>query len=102
MFYLADGKPIWFIGKIVTKDNEYKFATEEEKQEILAQIEGDYVIEKIPSPSPEILERAKKLEGKTLSKSEFERLLLNPTKEEILEQRISELELYILMKEGLI
>lgn len=102
MFYLADGKPVWYIGKILTGGNEYKFATEEEKQEILAQIEGDYVIEEIPPPSPEILERAKKLEGKTLSKSEFERLLLNPTKEEILKQRISELELYILMKEGLI
>ena len=64
MFYLADGKPVWYIGKILTGGNEYKFATEEEKQEILAQIEGDYVIEEIPPAFSRSIRKSKNLRVK--------------------------------------
>lgn len=53
-------------------------------------------------PDEQTLLVAEKLKGKTYSRSEFERLLYSPTQEEILEQRINDLELYILTQEGLI
>jgi len=88
-FKLIDGVPVWATHK---KDDEYYFA-------------GDIIpedAEEIEQPSQEILDRAENLKGKTYSRSEFERLLYSPTQEEILEQRINDLELYILTQEGLI
>ena len=38
-----------------------------------------------------IKDRAEKLKGKTFSKTEFEKLLLNTSKEELLQQEIDEL-----------
>lgn len=88
-FKLIDGNPIWATHE---KDGEYFF-----NGDIIP--EGAIILEQ---PSQEVIERTKKLKGKTYSKSEFEKLLFNIIKEEALEQRVNELELYILSKEGLI
>lgn len=88
-FELRDGVAFWATHE---KDNVYYFA-------------GDNIpndAKEVVQPPQEILNRAENLKGKTYSKSEFEKLLFNPTKEEILEKRINELELFILMQEGLI
>ena len=88
-FKLIDGVPVWATHK---KDDEYYFT-------------GDAIpdgAEEVEQPSQEILERAERLKGKTYSRSEFERFLFTPTQEEIFEQRINDLELYILTQEGLI
>mgnify|MGYP000969583132 CR=1 FL=1 len=88
-FKLADGVPVWATHE---KDGNYYF-------------KGDVIPDsatEVEQPTQEVLERAEKLKGKTYSRSEFEKLLFNPTQEEGLEERVNELELYILMGEGLI
>ena len=83
---------MFLYGLPIKKDGEYYFT-------------GDIIpdgAEEIEQPTQEILQRAEKLKGRTYSKSEFKNMLFNPTKEEILEERIDELEFYILMQEGVL
>ncbi len=89
-FELRDGVPFWAKYKITTIDKdgsviEIYVYSEEEKYIILEKLE-DYEIEEVPAPSQEILDRAKEIEGKTFSKSEFERMLYEKTTEEKLQE----------------
>ena len=70
-FKLVDGKPVWATHY---KDGEYFY-------------EGDDVpedAEEVEQPSQEVKERAEKLKGKTFSRTQFQRMLENPSTEEIL------------------
>ena len=85
-FKLVDGKSVFATHY---KDDKYFYADDEIP-------EG---AEKVEQPSQQIIERAVKLEGTTYSKSEFEKILFSTAKEEILEERVKDLEDYILMRE---
>ena len=71
-FKLVDGKAVFATHY---KDGEYYY-------------EGDEVpedAEEVEQPSQEIKERAEKLKGKTFSRTQFQRMLENPTSEERIE-----------------
>lgn len=81
-FRLDDGKPVWALGKATIRDEEvYLYTANEMAQHPEAA--------PLPQPSPEILARAAQIEGKTLSRSEFELLLSEKTPEELLQDQIS-------------
>ena len=85
-FELRDGIAFWAKYKIFITDEEGKETeiyaySEEEKDKVITKLEN-YEIEEVAAPSQDILDRAKEIEGKTFSKSEFERLLNEKTAEE--------------------
>lgn len=102
-FELIDGKPRFAIAKtIVTEHVDTPEGTKEIQKEIYIFSEEELSeypnAELIEQPAPEILSKAKQLEGKTLSKSEFEKLLFGTNND--IEQRIAELEEAIAMLIG--
>ncbi|MGV3139727.1 hypothetical protein ACEF06_25290 [Brevibacillus agri] len=56
----------------------------------------------IPQPTQEILDRATQIQGRTLSKSEFEKLLFNKTEEEQLQETIVAIGQELLQKDTII
>lgn len=89
-FELRDGKAFWAKYKIITTDKdensiEIYVYSEEEKEIILKDIK-EYEMEDVPPPPQDILDRAREIEGKTLSKSEFEKMLYEKTTEEKLQE----------------
>lgn len=101
-FRLDDGKPVWAIAKTVIDvkipvlDEQGEEATETVQQEIYLYTEEEFAqypdAEPIEQPTPEILSRAAQIEGMTLSKSEFERMLFEKTKEEQLQEQVESLQ----------
>lgn len=88
-FRLDDGAPVWAIATatIIVDDEEQTILLFD--QEDLEQYPDHTLLD---PPSPEILARSKQIEGRTLSKSEFERLLLEPEPDNPLLQQIANLE----------
>lgn len=80
-FKLEDGKPLWALAKATVEDKEVYLYTADEMAQHTEAIS-------LPQPSPEILARAAQIEGRTLSRSEFERLLTEKTREELLQDQI--------------
>ncbi len=96
-FELVDGIPRFAIAKaVVTEQIETNEGFQEVQRDvyIFTEEELSRYPDAVPieQPAPEILARAKQLEGKTFSKSEFERMLFEPTQEEEIHLRISDLE----------
>lgn len=94
-FELVDGKPRFAKGRItVTEQMETPEGLKKAQRDVYLFTDEEMLVrpeaELIEQPSPEILEKAKKLEGKMLSRSEFEKLLLGTSPD--IEQRVSELE----------
>ena len=82
-FELGDGKPRFALAKtIVTEQIETPDGTQEIEREkyIFSEEELAQYPEATPleQPTPEILAKVKRLEGKTLSRTEFERMLSEP------------------------
>lgn len=95
-FSLRDGVPHWATHKIITQKQEIYAYSEEEKENIISNLDVEYTVEDVPLPSQEILNRAKEIEGKTFSKSEFEKMLFEEIpedKEKMLWQIITDLQL---------
>jgi|YelNatsi3bottle8_1022550.scaffolds.fasta_scaffold00594_5 hypothetical protein len=94
-FALIDGKPRFAIARtFVTEQITISKGVEEIQREVYIFSEDELSqysdVELLEQPSAEILKKVKKLEGKTLSKTEFEKLL---SEEEVdIEQRITDLE----------
>lgn len=83
MFRLDDGKPVWAIAKATVE-------TDDGPQVIHLYDESELAdhpeAESLEPPSAEILARAAQIEGAVFSRSEFERLLYEKSREELLEE----------------
>jgi len=95
-FELADGRPRFAIAKsVVIEQVETAEGVKEVQREVYIFTEEELSLypDAVPveQPTPDILSRAKQLEGKTLSKSEFERMLFSVADDD-LQQRVADLE----------
>lgn len=98
-FELVDGKPRFAKGKIIVAEQvETPEGLKELQREVYLFADEEMAehpdAEPIEQPTAEMLAKAKSLEGKTLSRSEFEKLLLEPVPNDM-EQRVSDLEVAI-------
>lgn len=80
-FRLDDGKPVWALGKVTAEEQDIYLFTEDE----LVMYPEAVILQQ---PPPKILARAAQIEGRTLSRSEFERLLTEKTREELLQDQL--------------
>jgi hypothetical protein len=99
-FELRDGKAVFAVAKaqvirevIVGANEETGEEITETIQETIYLFEGDDLSQypdsvPIPQPTQEILDRAAQIQGRTLSKTEFEKLLFNKTAEEQLQETL--------------
>ena len=95
-FELIDGKPRFALAKTTAKEQaETPDGTQEIEREkyIFSEEELALYPEATPleQPTPEIMAKARRLEGKTLSRTEFERMLAEPVSMNT-EHRLADLE----------
>ncbi|MNW34044.1 hypothetical protein D3C74_110110 [compost metagenome] len=83
-FKLDDGKPVWAIATtLVESETIYLY----EQSELAEQ--PNHVL--LDPPTQDILIRVAQIEGKTLSRSEFERLLNEKTSDELIQEQNAQL-----------
>ena len=82
-FKLVDGRAVWAIASVQTEKGERYLFQESE----LADHPEHTLLEQ---PTAEVLARAVELEGRTFSRSEFERLLFEQTPDELLRQELAD------------